>query len=67
MVSLNTGAMPRNYQRGADRHNAKLTPSDVRKIRRLGGKIKDEALAAQFGISEGNVGHIRKRRTWKHI
>lgn len=59
--------MPRNYERGEDRHNARLTADDVRAIRRLGGTMKDEAIAAQFGVSEGNVGHILKGRTWRHV
>lgn len=57
----------RNYQRGADRHNAKLTPDDVREIRRLGPETKNASLAAQFGVSESNIEFILKRKTWKHV
>ncbi len=62
----------RNYQRGEARWNSKLTEEDVLEIRRLGNpyspdRLKDEAIAALFFISEGNVGHILKRRTWKEL
>lgn len=50
------------------RANAKLTPDDVRRIRRS----RDEgdtldALARAYGVSTQAIWRIAKRRTWRHV
>ena len=48
--------------------SAKLTEADVREIRR---RVNDGELqrvvAAQFGITQPNVGYIARRETWRHV
>jgi hypothetical protein len=47
----------------------KLTATEVRQIRRKynAGGYTLEDLAAEYGVSFGMVGHIVKRRAWKHV
>lgn len=59
--------MKRNYERGTDRWNAKLTPEAVRAIRILGPSTKNASLAAQFGVSEASIENVRRGRTWRHV
>ena len=54
-----------NQLRGQKHANAKLTESDVYYIR--SSSETANALAARFGVSFGLIGHVRKRRAWKHI
>lgn len=58
-------AVRRNYQRGEDRHNAKLTTAEVLAIRQ--SNYKNASLAAEYGVSEGTIEHIKHRRTWAHL
>lgn len=46
-----------------------LTVAEVREIRRdyANGLATYETLAAKYGVVEGAIGHILKRRTWKHV
>ncbi len=54
--------------RGVDQPKAKLTEADVAEIRRLGSAgASQRAIAAQFGISQPNVGFICRRETWRHV
>jgi uncharacterized protein YjcR len=48
---------------------AKLTPKDVRAIRRRywEGNVLERELAAEYGVSPQAIGHIITRRNWKHI
>ena len=50
---------------GEKAHSAKLTEAKVRRIR--ASKKSTRALAAQYGVSQGNICAIRRRRTWKHV
>lgn len=47
---------------------ALVSPDDVREIRRLCEQgAQQSAVAERYGISESAVGHIYRRRTWKHV
>jgi len=53
---------------GAKNPLAKLTEDQVREIRRrLAGGEKQAVLAAEFGVTQGGVSLIRRRRTWAHL
>ena len=47
----------------------KLTAADVLEIRRLyaAGIADQHALAQIFPVSQGNISHIIRRKTWKHV
>lgn len=51
--------------KGENLHTAKLKPEDVLLIR-SSNKTSTE-LAKEFGVTSGNIWHIRKNITWKHI
>lgn len=53
---------------GERHHRAKLTESDVRRIRALraaGAKLR--ALAEIFGVTDATISSIAKRQTWRHV
>ena len=54
---------------GEGSHRAKLTDRDVLAIRALhaAGTHPYSALAAQFGVTAGMIGHIVRRMSWTHI
>ncbi len=57
-------------QRGAERGRAaKLTAADVRSIRRRYRPrvVTLDALAAEYGVSQGCIFYIVKRKRWTHI
>jgi hypothetical protein len=43
----------------------KLTAEQVLAIRKMAGS--NGQIAAQFGVTDSNIEHIKARRTWKHI
>ena len=49
--------------------NAKLTVSDVRKMRRMysGGTMNQYELADHFGVSQPVVSQIVRFKTWQHV
>jgi hypothetical protein len=48
-----------------ERHGmAKLTKSEVRLIRSLGGEVSQRALAARFGVSQGQIHRILSGKSW---
>lgn len=51
--------------KGAEAYAAKLTEAQVRRIRSFGESAK--SLAAQFGVDESTIFHIRARRIWRHL
>lgn len=53
-----------NCQRGK---NTKLTPSDVREIRRLAPTTKHRDLARRFGITKAHVSDVVTKKVWKNI
>jgi hypothetical protein len=54
-----------NQRRGL---NAKLTEANVREIkRRLAMRETQHALAAEFGVSQGLIGHIATGRAWADV
>lgn len=58
--------IPRNWQRGTDRWNARLDPDKVRYIR-ANPNVKNIALAAEPGCSKSNIEFVKAGITWKHI
>jgi hypothetical protein len=59
---------PEKVRVGENSGNAKLTESQVIEIRRRrsngdGGRV----LAREFGVTPSLIGHIVKRRIWKHV
>ena len=53
--------------RGERNHTARLTAAQVLEIRALRGKLKQEDIAAQYGISFSYVYQIWGRHTWRHL
>lgn len=53
--------------RGEKNRFAKITASDVLTIRALAGRKRHKDIAAMFGISRTNVGHIVHRDTWNWL
>jgi len=52
---------------GEKHHKAKLTESDVRKIRELGNNLSQQKIANMFGVSQLNVSLILRNKAWKHV
>ena len=53
--------------KGSGCGQAKLTEEKVLEIRRLYGPMNQYELAAEFGVTQANIGYILQRRTWNHI
>lgn len=59
---------PEKLKRGEQVNTAKLTDSDVIKIRQLYFKgINLQTLSAQFNVTATNIACIVKYKTWKHV
>lgn len=53
---------------GSRVHAAKLTESDIPKVRAmLAGGVRFATIAKEFGVTDGCVRHIAKGVTWKHV
>lgn len=52
---------------GTSNHFAKLTDSDVFRIRELAKTQTHQSIADQFNVSQPTVTDIVNRRTWKHL
>lgn len=52
---------------GTSNHFAKLTDSDVLRIRELAKTRTHQSIADQFNVSQPTVTDIVNRRTWKHL
>jgi hypothetical protein len=54
---------------GEDYKRSKLTESNVLEIRSAyaNGKANQYELAAHYGVSQGTIGFVIRRETWKHI
>ncbi len=47
---------------------SKLNDKQVIEIRRLlSQKITSRKISEKFGVNEGTISHIKRRRTWKHL
>ena len=57
------GTVP--YQKGSFNPQSKLTDEDIPLIRADSRKLKD--IAADYGVSFGLIGHIKKKKAWAHI
>lgn len=55
------------FSRGQDHYCAKITPDDVREIRRLRGKVKQKDLAKKYEIDPSQVGKIQRRVWWAWV
>ena len=55
--------------RGTRNGSAKLDEAKVKEIRvrYAAGSISQESLAAEYGVSQPMVGHIVRRRWWRHV
>lgn len=53
--------------RGERNKSSKLTTSQVLKIRDIGTRIPQRALARRFGVSQGHVSRLRNKEQWSHI
>lgn len=51
--------------KGEDHHDAKLTEEQVRAIR--ADPRSQRAIAADYGLSQSAIAHIKTRRNWRHI
>jgi len=49
---------------GALNPRAKLAPEDVSEIRKLRGQVSQRALAAKYGVSHAQIGHIQRGTSW---
>lgn len=66
--AVNMEAGGATHRRGARNPAAKLTAATVRAIRRRRARGEPGSLlAAEYGLSEGAVCDIHKRRTWAHL
>lgn len=61
------GRLRRNPVRGEEASAARLTEPEVLRIRAAPVSVKNTELAALFGVTPATIGHIKKRKTWKHI
>lgn len=63
--------MGRTHQaKGEKQGAAKLTAAQVLEIREMAARADRptlRAIAAVFGVTDGNIGEIVKRRSWRHI
>lgn len=46
---------------------SKLSEADVRRIRSLKGIVPQRKLAAEYGVSNGNIAAIHSGRSWGHL
>ena len=57
-----------NPQRGTTHYNCRLTPDDVRAIRRLAADgVTYAEIGRKFGVTYVHAVHIHKRIKWKHL
>lgn len=54
-------------RRGELNIQAKLTPAEVRKIRKLLASVSQTRIAEAFGITQAAVSAIKTRKTWSHL
>jgi hypothetical protein len=47
--------------------SAKLTESDIRKIRSISGQMTQIEIGARFGVDHCTINDIIRRKTWKYI
>jgi len=52
---------------GGRNHNAILTPSIVKQIRGLNGRISQDKIAAICGVSQHTISQAVRGKTWSHI
>ena len=57
----------RNNQKGSKNGYAKLSESEVLKIREIGSSMKRAELANMFMVSQPSISDIINRNTWTHI
>lgn len=56
------------YTKGNEHPRAKLTPEQVQAIMaRLSLGDRSAALAREYGVSSGLIGHIKRGRNWRHL
>src|SRR5690606_20841041 len=55
------------HQIGEKHGMARLTENDVRYIRKMRGKVSQQKVAAQFGVTFSAISCVQRRATWRHI
>lgn len=55
------------HNRGIAHPRARLTEEDVRKIRKLRGRVKGRVLAARYNVSPAMISLIHSRKAWPHL
>lgn len=55
----------RNYSKGENRYNCKLTEEDVIFIRKSSEKL--ESLSEMFNVSKALISKVRRKEVWKHV
>ena len=63
---VSKGRQPHTSLKGTLHGQAKLTEADVIAIRAAIGSSQSE-LAARYGVSPSQIGHIRRGKRWSHI
>lgn len=58
---------PEIVRRGEQITNSKLTAEDVIAIRRAGNSVSQAEQGRRYGVSQGLVGMILRRRIWIHV
>ena len=56
-----------NQIKGEQINTNKLKEEDVLRIKELKEKYTQKEIAKMFGVTQGNVGHILRGLTWKHL
>lgn len=58
----------RGWKNGSEHHLSKLTEEDVPEIRQRAANGETRAnIARTYGVSHQAIGHVIKRRRWKHV
>ena len=66
---LNKARVRRRYKRGENQHFSKLTETQVLEIRNtfIPGKTTYKAMGKKYNVDQGNIFHIIKNKSWKHL
>ena len=55
-----------NFSQGSCHGHAKLTEAQIHEIRGLTG-LSQEAIARQYGVTQGSISEILARKRWRHV
>ena len=57
----------KRHRYGEAHHNARLTETDVRRIRSMLGSMSQGAIANHFSVDRSVISRISTGRAWKHV